>query len=150
SGRQIGALGYSTQAAAAPGCANVFLFRPEDGPAGKAGDRVLLFKAAGGFTDKRGESFWSSDELLALTETHPEQFSNNVLTRPIMQDYLLPVLGAVLGPGEIAYWAQIGEAFRRCELEMPILIPRMSFTLVEGTVAKHMDKYGLSFEDVAV
>ncbi|MWC27453.1 bacillithiol biosynthesis cysteine-adding enzyme BshC [Paenibacillus sp. MMS18-CY102] len=149
-GKQVQALGYSTQAAAVPGCANLFLFRPESQGAGQAGDRVLLYKRDGGFTDKKGEAFWSSDELLALAESNPEQFSNNVLTRPIMQDYVLPVLGAVLGPGEIAYWAQTGEAFRRCGMEMPILVPRMSFTLVEGTVAKHMDKYGLTFEDVAV
>ncbi|EFM12808.1 protein of unknown function UCP012535 [Paenibacillus curdlanolyticus YK9] len=149
-GAQVQALGYATQAAATSGCANLFLFRPEDQAFGKAGDRVLLYKRDGGYTDKKGDAFWSSDELLAWTDTHPERFSNNVLTRPIMQDYVLPVLGAVLGPGEIAYWAQTGEAFRRCGMEMPILVPRMSFTLVEGTAAKHMDKYGLTFEDIAV
>ena len=83
-GTQVQALGYSTQAAATPGCANLFLFRPEDQGIGNAGDRVLLYKREGGFTDKKGEAFWSSDELLAWTETHPERFSNNVLTRPIM------------------------------------------------------------------
>lgn len=31
---------------------------------------------------------------------------------------------------------------------MPLIIPRMSFTVVEGTLHKHMDKYQLSFEDV--
>ena len=31
---------------------------------------------------------------------------------------------------------------------MPLIIPRMSFTVIEGTLRKHMDKYGLSFTDV--
>ncbi|GFN30383.1 putative cysteine ligase BshC [Paenibacillus curdlanolyticus] len=147
-GDKIAALGYRTQAAFTPHCANLFLFRPEDSSAGMAGDRVLLYKREGGFTDKRGDSFWSTDELLSIAELRPHLLSNNVLTRPVMQDYLFPVLAAVLGAGELAYWAQIGEAFHHFGMEMPILAPRMSFTLVEGTIAKHMMKYDLSFDDV--
>lgn len=149
-GEALSSLGYRTQASAVPGCANLFLFRPEDSASGLANDRVLLYKRDGGFTDKKGESFWSADELLALAESSPGRFSNNVLTRPIMQDYLFPVLAAVLGAGEIAYWAQIGGAFRHFGMEMPILAPRMSFTLVEGTTAKHMMKYDLTFDDVVL
>ncbi|WP_127533050.1 bacillithiol biosynthesis cysteine-adding enzyme BshC [Paenibacillus kobensis] len=147
-GQMLDSLGYRMQAAAAPDCANLFLFRDGGSSSGLQGDRVLLYKRDGGFTDKKGESFWSADELLSLADSSPGQFSNNVLTRPIMQDYLFPVLAAVLGAGEIAYWAQIGGAFRHFGMEMPILVPRMSFTLVEGTIAKHMMKYDLTFDDV--
>ncbi|PWV95454.1 bacillithiol biosynthesis cysteine-adding enzyme BshC [Paenibacillus cellulosilyticus] len=143
-------LGYPTQAAYTPGCANLFLFRPDNDAIGLKDERVLLYKRedGSGFTDRKGESNWSQEQLLGLAESKPEQLSNNVLTRPIMQDYVLPVLAAVLGPGEIAYWAQLGEAFRHFDMEMPILAPRMSFTLVEGTVAKHMLKYELTFDDI--
>jgi uncharacterized protein YllA (UPF0747 family) len=65
-----------------------------------------------------------------------------------MQDYVLPVLGVVLGPGEIAYWATTGDAFRALGMEMPIVVPRMSFTLVDPFVVKHMAKYELGFADV--
>jgi bacillithiol synthase len=143
-------LGYSAQAAYTPGCANLFLFRPDDDGLGLKDERVLLYRRedGSGFTDRRGEASWSREQLLGFVESRPEQLSNNVLTRPIMQDYVLPVLAAVLGPGEIAYWAQLGEAFRHFGMEMPILAPRMSFTLVEGTIAKHMLKYELTFDDV--
>lgn len=140
---QLQQLGYSLQADVTPGSANLFLFNPDNGE-----ERTLLHKHDDAFRDRKGLVSWTKEELLRLAAEHPQQFSNNVLTRPLMQDYLFPVLATVLGPGEIAYWALTGEAFRTLGMEMPIIVPRMSFTLVEGTVAKHMAKYELSFADV--
>lgn len=110
--------------------------------------RLLLFKENGRFSDRKGFVSMTEDEILAELERHPERFSNNVLTRPIMQDSILPVLGTVLGLGEIAYWALTGEAFREMGLQMPLILPRMSFSLVEKSASKLMDKYGLTFQDV--
>ncbi|CAM3232551.1 bacillithiol biosynthesis cysteine-adding enzyme BshC [Paenibacillus lupini] len=141
---KVKSFGYQLQADVVDGSANLFLFNSESG-----NERTLLHKRDGQFQDRKGTAFWSKEQLLQLAEDQPSQFSNNVLTRPIMQDYLFPVLGTVLGPGEVAYWALTGEAFRKLEMEMPIIVPRSSFTLVEGTIAKHMMKYELSFEDVA-
>ncbi|MBW7473662.1 bacillithiol biosynthesis cysteine-adding enzyme BshC [Paenibacillus oenotherae] len=144
-------LGYPLQAEVAPGGANLFIYRREqDGPERNIeGERTLLFKRDGCFENRRGTLSWTKDEMLAIAAEAPERLSNNVLTRPLMQDYVLPVLGTVLGPGEIAYWALTAEAFRTLDMQMPIVVPRMSFTLVEGAIAKHMMKYGLTFEDVA-
>ncbi|WP_168120677.1 bacillithiol biosynthesis cysteine-adding enzyme BshC [Paenibacillus sp. HB172176] len=136
-------LGYALQADVNEGSANLFLFNKDNGD-----ERTLLYKRDGGFEDRKGSASWSKEELLQILEEHPQQFSNNVLTRPIMQDYLFPVLATVLGPGEIAYWALTGGAFRVLGMEMPIIVPRMSFTLIEGTIAKYMTKYELSFADV--
>ncbi|MNC42894.1 putative cysteine ligase BshC [compost metagenome] len=61
---------------------------------------------------------------------------------------MLPVLATVLGQGEIAYWAIPQLAFEVVGERMPLIIPRMSFTVVEGTLHKHMDKYQLVFGDV--
>lgn len=143
SGRQaVERLGYAPQADVNPDGANLFLFDEE------TGDRILLFRKDGGFTDRRGGRFYAREELLACLEKSPQSFSNNVLTRPLMQDYLLPVLGVVLGPGELAYWGLTRNAFETFGMNMPILYPRKSYTLIEGTVAKHMRKYGLTLEDV--
>ncbi|GLX68250.1 bacillithiol biosynthesis cysteine-adding enzyme BshC [Paenibacillus glycanilyticus] len=141
---KVKSCGYQLQADVVEGSANLFVFNQANGH-----ERTLLHKRDGQFQDRKGTSFWSKEQLLKLAEENPSQLSNNVLTRPIMQDYLFPVLGTVLGPGEIAYWALTGDAFRKLGMEMPIIVPRMSFTLVEGTIAKHMMKYELSFEDVA-
>jgi bacillithiol biosynthesis cysteine-adding enzyme BshC len=132
--------GYELQADVTAGNANLFYIHE--------GTRLLLHKKDGIFTDRKGQVSFSLDELLEEVQAHPERFSNNVLTRPLMQDYVLPVLATVLGQGEIAYWAIPRRAFETIGGEMPLIIPRMSFTVVEGTLHKHMDKYQLSFEDV--
>ena len=70
------------------------------------------------------------------------------MSRPLMQEFLFPVLATVLGPGEIAYWALTKHAFEHFHMHMPIVAPRMEFTLIEGTVKKQMDKYELTLIDV--
>lgn len=136
----IVAAGYELQADVTPGNANLFYIHE--------GARLLLHKTEGRFSDRKGTVSFSREELLVLLEDHPERFSNNVLTRPLMQDYVLPVLATVLGQGEMAYWAIPRDAFGVVRGQMPLIVPRMSFTVIEGTLHKHMDKYGLSFGDV--
>ncbi|MFK4340888.1 MULTISPECIES: bacillithiol biosynthesis cysteine-adding enzyme BshC [unclassified Paenibacillus] len=132
--------GYHLQADVHEGGANLFYIHEEE--------RLLLFKQDGLFTDRRGQVAFTVEELLEETDRHPERFSNNVLTRPLMQDSLFPVLASVLGLGEIAYWAITRDAFGVLGMQMPLLLPRMSFTLVEPGVEKHMLKYELSFGEV--
>ncbi|WNS43818.1 bacillithiol biosynthesis cysteine-adding enzyme BshC [Paenibacillus sp. MMS20-IR301] len=137
---RITSSGYALQADVTPGNANLFYIHE--------GARLLLHKADGRFADRKAAVSFSREELLELLDSHPERFSNNVLTRPLMQDYVLPVLATVLGQGEMAYWAIPHLAFRVMGGQMPLIIPRMSFTIIEGTLHKHMDKYGLAFTDV--
>ena len=49
--------------------------------------------------------------MLRIAKEEPWLLSNNVATRPLMQDMVFPVLAFVGGPGEIAYWAVLKEAF---------------------------------------
>ncbi len=132
--------GYEQQAQAVEGAANLFYIHE--------GQRLLLYKQDGKFMDRRGTVIFTKEELLDLLDRCPERFSNNVLTRPLMQDYLFPVLQAVLGLGEIAYWAGTKDGFQVAGMQMPILLPRMSFTLLDPVTKKHMQQYGLAFEDV--
>lgn len=136
-------LGYSLQADVTANSANLFLFVEES-----QNDRVLLYKENGSYRDRKGQYRWSKEQLEEMLQSKPQAFSNNVLTRPIMQDYLFPVLATVLGPGEISYWGLTKQAFEVLGMEMPIIVPRMSYTLVEGIITKNMDKYELSFADV--
>ncbi|RXZ77121.1 bacillithiol biosynthesis cysteine-adding enzyme BshC [Paenibacillaceae bacterium] len=148
---QIAGMEYDVQAAAAPGSANLFVYLEDDNNSSNdySGDRILLHKSEGEFADRKGLFSASSEQLMTIAEEHPERLSNNVLTRPIMQDYVLPVLATVLGPGEIAYWAMTGKAFQVFGMEMPIVVPRMSFTIIEPTSQKHMERFGLpSLSDI--
>ncbi|KAA9007609.1 bacillithiol biosynthesis cysteine-adding enzyme BshC [Paenibacillus spiritus] len=132
--------GYELQANVETGGANLFYIHE--------GARLLLVKKNGRFTDRKETVSFTEEQLLETLELHPERFSNNVLTRPLMQDYVLPVLATVLGQGEIAYWAITRRAFETVGRRLPPILPRMSYTMVEGTTQKHMEKFGLSFQDV--
>ncbi|MBC8079822.1 MAG: bacillithiol biosynthesis cysteine-adding enzyme BshC [Gorillibacterium sp.] len=134
-------LGYIPQADVNDQSTNLFVFDNK-------GERILLHRRGSEYTDRKGERSYSQEELLQLLDNSPQSFSNNVLTRPLMQEFLFPVLATVLGQGELAYWGLTKPAFESLEMQMPILLPRKSYTLVEGTVAKHMRKYHLTFDDV--
>ena len=94
-----------------------------------------------------GESF-SSRELLQWLEENPFDFSSNVVTRSITQDYTLPTYAYVAGPSEIAYFAQLGEVYQEFGIEMPLIYPRFGATILENKVAKIIKKYGLAIQDL--
>lgn len=89
---------------------------------------------------------YTVEHLTKLMEEQPENFSNNVVTRPLMQEFLFPTLAFIGGPGEISYWAELGRCFRSVDLEMPPVVPRISLTLVE----RHIDRTLLELgEDIS-
>lgn len=133
-------LGYQPQAEVHKDGANLFIF--------DQGERVLLMRNDEGFADKRGNRTFTKQQLSDLARREPHQFSNNVLTRPLMQEYLFPVLATVLGHGEIAYWGLTKQAFEALGMQMPILVPRLEFTLLNEGVRKHMAHYGLTFDEI--
>ncbi|WP_318615541.1 bacillithiol biosynthesis cysteine-adding enzyme BshC [Sporosarcina sp. YIM B06819] len=110
--------------------------------------RVLLSRKDGYFVnDSLGLRFTTAD-MLEIAKEQPWLLSNNVATRPIMQDLVFPVLAFVGGPGEIAYWAVLKEAFHHLGLKMPIIVPRISITLVTPLVKQALDKKSFTVEDV--
>ncbi|ANF97701.1 bacillithiol biosynthesis cysteine-adding enzyme BshC [Paenibacillus bovis] len=142
---KVRALGYEEQATVAEDSANLFYIHSDEI---YTNERILLFKRDGMFTDRKGLVTFTPDELLDMLEQHPERFSNNVLTRPLMQESLFPVLSTILGTGEIAYWALTHQAFEVLDLQMPPILPRMSFTMIEEKIQMLMKQFGLSFDDV--
>lgn len=132
--------GYTAQVELAPNQAHLFVY--------DEGERLLLSRQGDIFADRKGKVSFTERELAELADRSPETFSNNVMTRPLMQDYLLPVLSVVLGPSEIAYWGLLRDAFTLFGMRMPIVVPRYEFTLLEGTIQKQMAKFDLQFEDV--
>jgi bacillithiol biosynthesis cysteine-adding enzyme BshC len=138
--RQLEGWGYPSPVGWRPRQGNLFLL--------VEGERRLLFCEEGNWFTQDGSFRARKEEMLRLASEHPERLSNNVITRPLMQDYLFPVLGVVTGPGEIAYWSLLKEAFMEAGLEMPPLIPRWSATLVDGYTAKRVEEFGLTWEEV--
>ncbi|SDG94825.1 bacillithiol biosynthesis cysteine-adding enzyme BshC [Alteribacillus persepolensis] len=111
--------------------------------------RHLLYPAEdGGFTVKNGHVYFSKKELLDMLQASPHVFSTNVLTRPLMQEKLLPVAAFVAGPGEIDYWSVLYEVFHRWNVMVPPVLPRFEWTLVPRHVQSYVDKEGLTAQDI--
>lgn len=110
--------------------------------------RFPLFKVGDHWGTRDEMARFSTQELLSLVEQEPERFSNNVISRPLMQEYLFPTLAFVGGPGEIAYWGLLKEAFQVMDLQMPIIYPRLQFTFIDRRIEKRMQEFSLSYRDL--
>ncbi|WP_158211770.1 bacillithiol biosynthesis cysteine-adding enzyme BshC [Alkalihalobacterium alkalinitrilicum] len=93
------------------------------------------------------QKIYSKQELLSIAQMTPERLSNNVVTRPIMQEFLLPVLAFVGGPGEIAYWSTLKKVFKSLEMKMPPIVPRLSITLLEKKHSEWLEKKGIMINE---
>jgi bacillithiol synthase len=139
--RRVESLGYSSQLDVKKYNSNLFVYHQ--------GERTLLQSDEyGGFIGKRGNVRFTKNELIQLAQKNPSQLSNNVVTRTIMQEFLFPVISTILGPGEIAYWGLIRDAFHLFGMKMPIIMPRLQYTIIESSIQKHMQKYNILLEDV--
>ena len=97
------------------------------------------FVAGGG----PGAEKLSSAELLDRIASAPEDFSPNVLLRPVVQDYLLPTLAYTGGAAEAAYFAQVGAVYETILGRVTPIVPRFSATLVEPKVQRWLRQYGI-------
>jgi uncharacterized protein YllA (UPF0747 family) len=80
------------------------------------------------------------DEAMAAP---PSELSPNVLLRPILERTILPTVAYLGGPGEIAYFAQVGAVARALDVEAPLILPRWSGIVVEPRIQKILDRYSL-------
>lgn len=107
-----------------------------------------LAENEGSYQTKNNSYQFTKEELCRIAKETPELLSNNVVTRPIMQEYLFPTLAFVGGPGEIAYWAELKDIFKVFQLEMPPVFLRHMFTIFERNIVSAMDDFGIGIEEV--
>ncbi|GAB2572101.1 bacillithiol biosynthesis cysteine-adding enzyme BshC [Spirosoma areae] len=91
---------------------------------------------------------FSESELLKLLDEHPEQFSPNVVLRPLYQETILPNLAYIGGPSEVPYWLQLKGVFTHFQTTFPILMPRNFAMYVPSVAAKRICKLGLTPEEL--
>lgn len=97
--------------------------------------------------EKLGEKL-SRPELLAQIAEHPEQFSPNVLLRPVVEDYLLPTLAYTGGAAETAYFGQAGAVYEALLGRVTPILPRFSATIVEPKMQRVLEKTKIAITDV--
>ncbi len=155
-GQAIEKAGYDQQVKVTP--ASVLLFTLRDGA------RTAIHRRANGSNQSSSQSSnqsgeftigselgaerLSATELLDRIAAAPENFSPNVLLRPIVQDYLLPTLAYTGGAAEAAYFAQVGAVYEMILGRVTPIVPRFSATLVEPKVQRWLQHYGIGLPDV--
>lgn len=107
----------------------------------------IIFNSVG-FATSNSEHNWTKEELFELLEEHPENFSPNVLMRPMYQESVLPNLAYVGGGGELAYWLQLKSVFDAFELPFPILVLRKSAGILSAKDFSKLDKLQLELSDL--
>ncbi|GGI41595.1 bacillithiol biosynthesis cysteine-adding enzyme BshC [Mammaliicoccus stepanovicii] len=102
------------------------------------------------YLNKDTDVEFSKADLLNLIDKHPERFSNNVVTRPIMEEYLFNTLSFIGGPSEIIYWGELKGVFKLMNIEMPVVMPRMRISYLPQDTKKLLRTYKLSIDNVLI
>lgn len=76
-------------------------------------------------------------------------FTPNVLLRPVVERAILPTIAYVAGPGELAYFAQVGAVASAIGVDRPLAVPRWSCTIVEPQVQALLARYSVDVQDLA-
>ena len=110
--------------------------------------RSRLGKTKKGFEVVDSDLKFSETEIRTLIKEHPEQFSPNVVLRPLYQEMILPNLAYVGGPSELVYWLQLKPMFDHFKTEFPLLMPRNFALVTPATEKKKWDKTGFGAKDL--
>jgi bacillithiol biosynthesis cysteine-adding enzyme BshC len=133
--------GYHVQVPILDAGVNLFL----EGEAGR--DRV--YREGGGLRLNRAGTRLTLEELRERARQDPTVLSPNVLLRPVVESSLFPTVSYVAGPGEVSYFGQLKDLFRAHGMEMPVVHPRHSVTLIEAKIGKVLSKFHRTAESLA-
>ncbi|WP_010530442.1 bacillithiol biosynthesis cysteine-adding enzyme BshC [Lentibacillus jeotgali] len=138
--QQLNQKGYAVSLETEPDDAHLFYHEGDD--------RILLTRdEEGNWAGKQEEVLLTTEELMETANNNPSKLSNNVVTRPVMQECLFPTLAFIGGPGEVGYWSALKPAFHAAGMEMPPVLPRLSFTFIDRRVEKSLRQYAIDEEN---
>ncbi|MEW5795487.1 MAG: bacillithiol biosynthesis cysteine-adding enzyme BshC [Candidatus Zixiibacteriota bacterium] len=112
----------------------------------KLGGRTPIIREGEGYSV--GSRFLNDGELARLLADHPDLFSPDVLTRPLLQAWLFPVAAQIGGPSEIAYFAQLNGLFALIDRPAPYYTARPTLTIVDRRSEQLIREMGIAFEDL--
>ncbi|HSB63822.1 MAG TPA: bacillithiol biosynthesis BshC [Thermoanaerobaculia bacterium] len=111
-------------------------------------DRLLLLETGSKLSVKGLEGTFSAEEVVEHFESGAWLPSFSALSRPLAASVLFPIAATILGPAEIAYWAQAWPLFSWAGIVPPVTVPRPLVALVPAATARVLSKLGLSVADV--
>lgn len=137
-GKKLEAAGYTAQIFPRP----INLFWLADG----VRERILFENNR--YQLAHGDKSWSEAEILRELELQPENFSPNVVLRPLYQEMSLPNVAFIGGGAEVAYWMLLKEVFALHQVPMPVVMLRSSVLYIDRNSLSKLDRLGLSSEDL--
>lgn len=72
-----------------------------------------------------------------------EEFSPNVVLRPVYREHILPNIAYIGGGGELAYWIQLRWLLQALRVPMPVLFLRTSAATVVRSACANGTRSGL-------
>jgi bacillithiol biosynthesis cysteine-adding enzyme BshC len=135
--RELNDLGYSTQVNPRP--INCFYLDNSL--------RARIEKVNSNFEVVGTNIIFTEEELRNIIKTDPKKISPNVVLRPVYQQFILPNIAYIGGPGELAYWLQFKKMFDALNVQFPILIPRNFITVIDAGTKNKIEKLNFKPED---
>ena len=141
-GDELVSSGFSLQVTNEPGVLPLFAL--------VAGERFVLREEASGKLRLKGaadDRAFDAEEVVANFESGLWTPSFSALTRPLATSRLYPVAASVLGPAEIAYWAQSHPLFAWADLLPPVIVPRPMVAPLSPASRRALAKLGLGLSE---
>lgn len=91
---------------------------------------------------------WTAEEIIQELEENPDQFSPNVVMRPLYQESVWPNIAYIGGGGELAYWLERKSQFEHFNVFYPALIRRSSLMIVNKGQMKQLGKLDFGISDL--
>lgn len=147
-GEALDKAGYYQQVKVTP--SSVLVFGSREGARTAIHRRVTGSNQAAEFVigADSGAQKLSLAELLNQIAAAPENFSPNVLLRPVVQDFLLPTLAYAGGAAEAAYFTQVGAVYETILGRVTPIVPRFSATIIDPKVQGKLQHHGITVLDV--
>jgi len=94
-----------------------------------------------------GSISFSKGDLLNRLKENPQDFSPNVILRPVYQEFILPNVCYVGGVGELNYWLQLKGVFEKAKVVFPLIQVRSSMFYLDSALVDKIDGLGLLWKD---
>jgi bacillithiol synthase len=110
------------------------------------GGREPIRQQDGSFTI--GAQTFSRKALLDLVDRAPQEFSPNVLLRPLVQDTLFPTVCYVGGPSELVYLGQLRGIYEAFGVPMPLIQQRATATILDSNSMRFLARHDFPLESL--
>lgn len=112
------------------------------------GIRNRIIKEGGYYKVLDSDLQFTEKEILEELERNPQNFSPNVILRPLYQEIILPNIIYIGGPAEVAYWLQLKDMFDYFKVPFPMILPRNFILYLNKTHTKKLKKLMIPPQDI--